>query len=94
MPNLLLDRSNYQVNFSGSNIPLSDLEFEILWQLVNKPGKVFSADDLYNSLPEKVDSLKGSISKIAHLVSYKLGHPGIHFIQNRGFTFCLSKARP
>jgi len=91
MPNLLLDRSNNQVNFSGANIPLSDLEFEILWQLVNKPGKVFSPDDLYNSLPVKVDAVKNSISKLAHLVSYKLGHPGIHFIHGRGFTFNLAR---
>ena len=93
MPNLLLDRSNYKVNFSGATIPLTNLEFEILWQLVNKLGKVFSPDDLYNSLPEKVDLVKDSISKIAHLVNYKLGHPGIHFIQDKGFTFCRSRTQ-
>jgi len=90
MPNLTLDRSNFQVNFSGSRIPLTTMEFEILWQLVNKPGKIFSPEDLYNSLPEKVDLLKDSVSKMAHVVSYKLGHPGIHFIQGRGFTFSHS----
>lgn len=44
---LLLDREKYEVTLEGNGLELARKEFEILWLLAEKPGKVFSREEIY-----------------------------------------------
>jgi two-component system, OmpR family, alkaline phosphatase synthesis response regulator PhoP len=44
---LLLDREKYEVTLEGNGLDLARKEFEILWLLAEKPGKVFSREEIY-----------------------------------------------
>lgn len=47
---LHISLADYVVRISGKEIPLTKKELEILWTLVTHPSKVFSRDNLLNSL--------------------------------------------
>ena len=49
-PGLELNISDYEVKINGQAINLTKKEIEILWLLATKPGKVFSRDNLLNSI--------------------------------------------
>lgn len=49
-PGLELNISDYEVKINGQPINLTKKEIEILWLLVTNPGKVFSRDNLLNSI--------------------------------------------
>ena len=44
---LELDREKYEVKVDEGNINLARKEFEVLWLLAQKPGKVFSRKEIY-----------------------------------------------
>lgn len=76
-PDLKLDRDSYQVFSNGVELELSKKEFEILWLLASKPGKVL----LRNQIQKKVwgtDIIVGTrtmdvhISKLRNKVGKKL----------------------
>jgi len=48
--NLKVNLKNYTVSINESNISLTKKEFEILWTLTSNKNKVFSRDNLLNSL--------------------------------------------
>ncbi len=48
--NLKVDLQDYTVSIDDVNIPLTKKEFEILWTLTASKNKVFSRDNLLNSL--------------------------------------------
>lgn len=47
---LRVDLDNYEVTVGGRSVPLTRKELEILWTLVNAPGRVFSREHLLNAL--------------------------------------------
>ena len=49
-PDLEIDISTYQVKVSKTDINLTKKEIEILWLLASNPGKVFSRDNILNSI--------------------------------------------
>lgn len=49
-PGLELNISDYEVKINGQPINLTKKEIEILWLLTTNPGKVFSRDNLLNSI--------------------------------------------
>lgn len=49
-PSLELNISDYEVKINGQPINLTKKEIEILWLLATNPGKVFSRDNLLNSI--------------------------------------------
>lgn len=49
-PGLEIDMSNYDVKINNQIVPLTKKETEILWLLASNPGKVFSRDNLLNSV--------------------------------------------
>lgn len=49
-PGLEINLSNYEVKINGKIINLTKKEIEILWLLASNPGKVFSRDNLLNSV--------------------------------------------
>ena len=49
-PGLKINISDYEVMIDDENISLTKKEIEILWILASNPGKVFSRDNLLNSI--------------------------------------------
>lgn len=49
-PGLTINLLDYEVMLSGQSINLTKKEIEILWILASNPGKVFSRDNLLNSV--------------------------------------------
>lgn len=47
---LIINLSDYEVTLQGQPISLTKKEIEILWILASNPGKVFSRDNLLNSV--------------------------------------------
>lgn len=47
---LEINLSDYEVKIDGKNVNLTKKEIEILWLLASNPGKVFSRDNLLNSV--------------------------------------------
>lgn len=50
LDNLAISLDDYSVTIDGNLIPLTKKEIEILWMLANTKNKVFSRDNLLNSL--------------------------------------------
>ncbi len=48
--NLMIDLDKYAVTVNGSEVPLTKKEVELLWTLAKNSSKVFSRDNLLNSL--------------------------------------------
>ena len=44
--NLIIDRSSYKASYKGKEINLPRKEFELLYLLASKPGKVFKRDHI------------------------------------------------
>lgn len=47
---LFLDHDKYEVSIDGEAIDLAKKEFEILWLLAEKPGKVYSREEIYRNI--------------------------------------------
>ena len=47
---LMIDPESYRVTRSGKQLPLSTLEFRLLYFLASRPGKVFTRDQLLDSV--------------------------------------------
>ena len=91
--NLLIDLDKYAVTVGGEEVPLTKKEVELLWTLAKNSSKVFSRDNLLNSLwgydyygdSRTVDShIKRMRAKLD-----KLSHPGweIKTIWGVGYRF-------
>ena len=48
--NLMIDLDKYAVTVNGSDVPLTKKEVELLWTLAKNSSKVFSRDNLLDSL--------------------------------------------
>lgn len=91
--NLMIDLDKYAVTVNGSEVPLTKKEVELLWTLAKNSSKVFSRDNLLDSLwgydyygdSRKVDShIKRMRAKLD-----KFEHPGweIKTIWGVGYRF-------
>jgi two-component system phosphate regulon response regulator PhoB len=47
---LSIDPASYRVNYSGKTIPLSTLEFRLLYYLASRPNRVFTRDQLLDAV--------------------------------------------
>ena len=47
---LMLDKEKYEVHLENQPIDLAKKEFEILWLLVSKPGKVYTREEIYHKI--------------------------------------------
>jgi DNA-binding response OmpR family regulator len=50
LPGLVIDIANYTVALEGSSVNLTKREIEILWLMASNPNKVFSRENLLNSI--------------------------------------------
>ena len=86
--NLQIDVQRRQVWQAGSLIGLTPMEFDILHLLARRPGQVFSARQIYESVAS--DFAEGSWAGIGNMV-YKLrckfGTNIIENVRNLGYRF-------
>lgn len=84
--NLMLDREKYEVRIDDIPVDLARKEFEILWLLAEKPGKVFSRDEIYRSVWGS-DVIVGNRTIDVHVskLRNKLGDQFIKTIKGIGY---------
>jgi two-component system alkaline phosphatase synthesis response regulator PhoP len=86
LDNLLLDREKYEVKLFDQLLDLARKEFEILWLLAEKPGKVFSRDEIYRNVWGS-DVIVGNRTIDVHIskLRNKLGEQFIKTIKGVGY---------
>ena len=83
---LVLDREKYEVTIDNQNIDLARKEFEILWLLSEKPGKVYSREEIYRFVWGS-DVIVGNRTIDVHIskIRNKLGDQFIKTIKGIGY---------
>ena len=85
---LRIDAQRLQVWRSGNPVELTPMEFDILHLLARRPGQVFSARQIYESVMSA--SAEGSwtgISNMVYKLRRKLGPNIIETVRNIGYRF-------
>jgi two-component system alkaline phosphatase synthesis response regulator PhoP len=88
--NLDIDHERYLVVRSGMEIHLPRKEFELLYLLAGKPGKVFARDEIYRSVWGD-DVIVGDRTIDVHIrkLREKIGEEHIRTVKGVGYTFNL-----
>jgi two-component system alkaline phosphatase synthesis response regulator PhoP len=85
---LIIDRTKYEVRILDETIDLARKEFEILHFLANKPGKVFSRDEIFDKIWGS-DVIVGMRTIDVHIrkLREKIGENHIKTIKGVGYKF-------
>jgi two-component system, OmpR family, alkaline phosphatase synthesis response regulator PhoP len=86
--NISIDRERVMVVIAGQNIILARKEFELLWLLATKPGKVFTRDEIYIKIWGS-EVIVGTRTIDVHIrkIREKLGGDYIKTIKGIGYKF-------
>jgi two-component system, OmpR family, alkaline phosphatase synthesis response regulator PhoP len=89
--NLIIDRERFVVEQDGKKVNLSRKEFDLLFMLTSRPGKVFTRDEIF----EKVwgdDVIVGerTIDVHIHKIRDKIGIDSIRTIKGVGYCYTLA----
>ena len=88
MASLTLDKSIYQAYTGGQVLNLDPKEFDILWLLAEKPGKVFREKDLLNELKKAHPMLdENPFRKYIFQLRYKLNEKFIQVLDEGMYRF-------
>ncbi len=85
---LMLDKEKYEVRAKGEKISLARKEFDILWLFAEKPGKVYSREEIYRKV-WRSDVLVGNRTIDVHIskLRNKLDQQFIKTIKGIGYKF-------
>ena len=85
---LEIDRERYNVKYGDKDIVLARKEFELLWLLVSKPGKVFLRNDILTTI-WGTDVIVGDRTIDVHIrkIRQKLGVDCISTVKGVGYKF-------
>lgn len=85
---LSIDKERVTVTRSGEEIELAKKEFELLYLLVSKPGKVFSREEIFNKIWGS-DVIVGNRTIDVHIrkLREKIGENYIKTIKGIGYKF-------
>ena len=89
---LQIDVQRRQVWRAGSLIELTPMEFDILHLLARRPGQVFSARQIYESVAS--DFAEGSWAGIGNMVyklRRKIGNKTIRTVRNCGYSLVTNQ---
>ena len=89
---LQIDAQRRQVWRAGSLIGLTPMEFDILHLLARRPGQVFSARQIYDSVAS--DFAEGSWTGIGNMVyklRRKIGSKAIRTVRNWGYSLVTNQ---
>lgn len=95
---LEIDPASYRVTCAGQLIPLSTLEFRLLYYLAARPNKVFTRDQLLDAVwgterfvtPRSVDVY---VRRLREKIEPDPEHP-VHLMTVRGAGYLFESARP
>jgi two-component system alkaline phosphatase synthesis response regulator PhoP len=87
-PGLEINIEKYQVRFNDQKLSMPRKEFEMLSLLASKPGKVFTRDEILESVWGK-DVIVGDRTIDVHVrkIREKIGEKYIHTIKGVGYKF-------
>ena len=89
--NLVIDRESYQVTQDGTVVVLARKEFELLFLLASRPGKVFTRDQILESIwGTDVVVINRTIDVHIRKLREKLGDAYITTIKGVGYKFELN----
>ena len=88
--NLIIDRSSYKVSYKGKEINLPRKEFELLYLLASKPGKVFKREHILESVWGR-DVIVGVRTIDVHIrkLREKIGNSFFKTIKGVGYKFVI-----
>ena len=88
--NLIIDRSSYKVSHEGKEINLPRKEFELLYLLASKPGKVFKREYILESVWGK-DVVVGDRTIDVHIrkLREKIEHTFFKTVKGVGYKFVI-----
>ncbi|MCO5230804.1 MAG: response regulator transcription factor [Chitinophagales bacterium] len=86
--NIQIDRERYLIIFNGEEMAVPRKEFELLYLLVSKPGKVFKRDEILNEIWGR-DIIVGDRTIDVHIrkLREKLGEDLIKTVKGIGYKF-------
>ncbi|MCO5232429.1 MAG: response regulator transcription factor [Chitinophagales bacterium] len=86
--NIQIDRERYLIIFNGEEMAVPRKEFELLFLLVSKPGKVFKRDEILNEIWGR-DIIVGDRTIDVHIrkLREKLGEDLIKTVKGIGYKF-------
>ena len=88
--NLQIDPQRRLVWQSGQMVDLTPMEFDILLLLARRPGQVFSARQIYETVAaDSYDASWTGISSMVYKLRRKLGSGIIETVRGHGYKFCI-----
>lgn len=86
--NIQIDRERYLITFEGKEMAVPRKEFELLYLLASKPGKVFKRDEILNEIWGR-DIIVGDRTIDVHIrkLREKLGEDLIKTVKGIGYKF-------
>ena len=86
--NIQIDRERYLIIFNGTEMAVPRKEFELLYLLASKPGKVFKRDEILNEIRGR-DIIVGDRTIDVHIrkLREKLGEDLIKTVKGIGYKF-------
>jgi two-component system alkaline phosphatase synthesis response regulator PhoP len=90
LENLIIDRSSYKVSLSGNELNLPRKEFELLYLLASRPGKVFKREYILESVWGK-DVVVGDRTIDVHIrkLREKIGNTFFKTVKGVGYKFVV-----
>ena len=90
LEDLIIDRSSYKVSLSGNELNLPRKEFELLYLLASKPGKVFKREHILESVWGK-DVVVGDRTIDVHIrkLREKIGNTFFKTVKGVGYKFVV-----
>ncbi|MFA6126636.1 MAG: response regulator transcription factor [Bacteroidales bacterium] len=87
---VMIDHEKFLVNHSGNELHLPRKEFELLYLLAGKPGKVFTREDIYRSVWGYA-VIVGDRTIDVHIrkLREKIGEDHIRTVKGVGYTFVI-----
>ena len=88
--NLIIDRASYKASYKGKEINLPRKEFELLYLLASKPGKVFKREHILESVWGR-DVIVGVRTIDVHIrkLREKIGNSFFKTIKGVGYKFVI-----
>jgi two-component system alkaline phosphatase synthesis response regulator PhoP len=86
--NIQIDRERYLITFNGKEMAVPRKEFELIYLLASKPGKVFKRDEILNEIWGR-DIIVGDRTIDVHIrkLREKLGEDLIKTVKGIGYKF-------
>ena len=89
---LQIDVQRRQVWQAGSLIGLTPMEFDILHLLARRPGQVFSAQQIYESVaPDFAEGSWTGIGNMVYKLRCKIGSEAIRTVRNCGYSLVANQ---